>query len=92
VIEGLPVSTYNRRAEAERNQLRTVVESSERWDVTRDAAMQKRVKSPPKYPICSEITHTIAATIADDMAEPLSTATAAIIAQPSMRLETAPGP
>jgi hypothetical protein len=66
------------------DQLRTVVERSERWDARRDAAMQKRVKSPPRYPICSEITHTIAATIADDMAEPLNAATVVMIAKPTI--------
>ena len=38
-------------------QFRTVVEGSERRDVTREAVMKNRVKSPPRYPICSEITH-----------------------------------
>jgi hypothetical protein len=64
------------------DQLRIAVERNERWDVTRDAAMKKRVRSPPRYPICSETTHTMAATTADEMAEPLKKATAATVAQP----------
>jgi hypothetical protein len=65
------------------DQLRTVVERIERLEATRDAAMQNRVKSPPRYPICSETAHTIAATIADEKVEPLNAATAATITKPS---------
>jgi hypothetical protein len=61
-----------------------VVERNELGSTTRDAAMQNRVRIPPRYPICSEITHMIAAVIAADIVEPLSTATAETITRPSI--------
>jgi hypothetical protein len=66
------------------DQLRATVDRSRRWKTTWDADMQKRVKSPQRYPICSEITHANAAKSADDTAEPARAEAVATITKPSI--------